>query len=169
MLVLVIGGTVTLWILQNSHHPHKIVLPATLLSLSKYTGPNAATDKAELEQQAQLDTGGTFAGVVGLYGNLSGGPAFALVAGAPCTGSSCLAQTSSQVVLSLKRSGDPAVRAFPLGGGYLVCNTFRNSNQIHCGWIDQVSEGTVFFAGGLTSNLSDAAAKTTQIIAAIEH
>jgi hypothetical protein len=50
----------------------------------------------------------------------------------------------------------------------MVCNTYRNSRQIHCGWIDQVTNGNVFFAGGLTSSLPNAAATTTQIIAAIE-
>jgi len=167
--VLVLAGGVTLWILRSSHHTHKIVLPATLLSQSKYTGADAGTDEAEMKQQAQVDSGGNFVGVVGLYGNLRGGPALALVVQAPCGGSTCVVQTSSQIVQSLKRSGDPAVRAFPVGGGMMVCNTFRNSNQIHCGWIDQTTNGSVFFTGGFTSSLPDAAAKTTQIIAAIEH
>jgi hypothetical protein len=50
--VLVLGGSGALWILRSSHHTHKIVLPAALLSLSTYTGPNAATDKADMEQLA---------------------------------------------------------------------------------------------------------------------
>jgi hypothetical protein len=166
--VLVLAGGVTLWILRSSHHTHKIVLPVTLLSLSKYTGPNAATDEADMYQQAQADSSGNFVGVVGLYGNLPGGPALALVVQIPCGGSTCMVQTSNQIVQSLKRSGDPAVRAFSVGGGIMVCNTFRNSTQIHCGWIDQATSGSVFFAGGFTSGLANAAAKTTQIIAAIE-
>jgi hypothetical protein len=168
--VLVLGGGVTLWILRSSHDkPHKIGLPVTILSLSRYTGPNAATDEANMESQAYVDSGGNSTPLAGLYGNLPGGPAVAVVVQTPCGGSSCVLPTSSQIVQSMKRSGDPTVRTFALSGGIMVCNTFRNSDQIHCGWIDQVTNGSAFFASGFASSLSDAADKTTRIVAAIEN
>jgi hypothetical protein len=167
--VLVVGGGVALWILRSSHHtPHKIVLPATLLGQSPYTGPNAASEKTNLESQAYVDAGGSSTPLAGLYGNLPGGPAVAVVVQTPCGGGNCVLPTSSQIVQSMKRSGDPEVRVFSLSGGLMVCNTFRDSGQIHCGWIDQVTNGNVFFASGFASSLAEAAAKTTRIVGSIE-
>jgi hypothetical protein len=146
-----------------------IVLPAKLLSQARDTGPEAATLERKLEMQARKASHWTLDPKVGFYGNLPG-PAFAVLLNAPpCGGDACNLPASSLVVLSLKQAGDAQARAFPLGGGFMVCNSVGSSSRLHCAWIDQVTDGSVFFADGYASSLSDAAAKTMQIRGAIEH
>jgi len=173
--VLVIGGFVSLQLVRSPHQaanptPHQVVLPATLLGLSRDTGSHVANEEWALAQQGQVDASGKFVPVAGLYGNLSGGAALAVLVQDPCPlGDGCVLPTSSQVVQSMQKAGALDVQAFTLNGGVMACNTFRDSSQIHCGWIDQVTSGRVNFAGGYASGLPDAAAKTRLIVTAIEH
>jgi len=171
--VLVLVGSAGIWRLATAHRVGNIVLPGTLLGLSRYTGPGALALEHKIENAVQTGSGGILAApVAAVYGDPHG-PGFAVVAGAPCTGGTCVIDTAGQFVQALRANGYADARSFPPGpgGDILACHSqaFESPRFISCVWIDQVSGGQVVFGGGYTSGLADAAAKTRQIRAAIEH
>lgn len=52
-------------------------------------------------------------------------------------------------------------------GGNVACGT--EAGLIRCTWVDSGTAGDIVFAGGFASGVADAAAKTNQIRAVIEH
>jgi hypothetical protein len=171
--VLVLLGGAGIWRLATAHRAGNIVLPGTLLGLSRYTGPGARALEHKIENAGQTGSGGILAApVAAVYGDPDG-PGFAVVAGAPCTGGTCVIGTAGQFVQALRADGYADARSFPPGpgGDILACHSqpFESPRFISCVWIDQVSGGEVVFGGGSASGLADAAAKTRQIRAAIEH
>jgi len=169
VLVVIALGVALLWLLHNSHQARQVALPDALLGLNRYTGPDAQAIDRRIAAPWRA-TGN--AALVGLYGSLPGvGPGFEVGFGNPCSGNGCLMPTSGQLVQSLRQAGFTAAQAFPIGGGILACNsrTFETGQLIACIWADQAGAGMVIFSGGYATSLSDAAAKTRQIRAAIEH
>jgi hypothetical protein len=170
--VLILAGAGTaLWIHADSLRSSTLTLPATLLSMGKDTGSNAAAQERTLESQARNQAFGELASpVAGLYGDLPG-PAFEVVVGRPCPSGGCLLPTSSQVVQSMRQAGFSDARAFPVGSGVtMVCRSepFESTSLILCTWLDQLTFGRVLFAREYSSSMPDAAAKTKQIRLAVE-
>ena len=106
LALLILGGGAGLWLFKEAHHPRTVVMPATLLGLSRYTGPGAASDAHYLAQAARTELDVSGSPVVGLYGNVPGQPALAVVATPPCGGGTCVLPTPRQVVQSMKNAGD---------------------------------------------------------------
>lgn len=171
--VLIVVGVV-IWHVAAAHGPGKPVLPARLLGVSKDTEPGV---QARVDQFASQERSSSYgflsAPVAAFYGGGQTGPAFALVAGAPCaTQGGCVLGTGSQLAQQMRANGLPGARSFPPGPGGLamVCvpRAAQGTQIIECIWADQTTAGEVTYQFGFASGLADAAAKTRQIRATIE-
>lgn len=141
-----------------------LTLPGTLLGLSKNTSPPAvAVDRAFLSQVVSGAQGKLLHPVVGAYGSPPG-TRFVVAGGGTC--GTCTPKSAA--LLRLYSTLLPGARLFPSGrnGGILVC---AQSSLIFCWWSDDMTGGLVAYYGGSASSLTDAAAKTNQIRAAVEH
>jgi hypothetical protein len=169
IVVLVVLGFVLQHVTATSPKG-SIALPGTLLGVSENTSPAA---QAAGRTFAQETAAGTNKGVVlhvvaRVYGSLSGSW-FAVAGGGSC--GSC-APVSAAAELRHVRQTVPGARLFPPGpnGGNLVCAPVPGQNAVFgCWWGDDKTAGAVAYAGGSASGLADAAAKTRQIRAAVEH
>lgn len=104
------------------------------------------------------------------YGDQSGSsPGFAVGGGSNCA--LCEPNPPSKIMRSMVGLGFADVRSFPPGpgGGALVCGTLAGGTSIDCKWINASTGGDILFFHGFASGLADAAAKTRQVLAIIEH
>ena len=168
-VLILVGVGALLW-LRNSHHAaRRVVLPRTLLGLSRASGQNAKLLADHLVADEKASWGFLGAPVAAEYRDSAGG-GFAIVVGTPCSGGSCMVPTAPQAVRDLRAQGESDATSFPPGnaGGVLTC--FSAVGQgIQCSWIDQTTAAAVVFDGRHASALADAAAKTRQIRDAIEN
>jgi hypothetical protein len=148
-----------------------ITLPGTLLNLPRNTSTSAAGLARVLSKGESTNSHGRLKNVkAGVYG--SPNAAWLAIAGGGICGT-CFAKSPSALETGLTNSGYSNVRSYPAGpkGGSLACGekTANTTTLLHCAWVDKSTAGDVLFAGGAASNLADAAAKTNQVRAAIEH
>jgi hypothetical protein len=170
-VLVVIGAGI--WLILHGHQAGKIAFPATLLGVSRYNGPGARQLDHRIEASARASYNSMVTSpVAAVYGDPAG-RGFAVVAGAACTSGPCVIGTSRQFVNFMRAYGYAGARSFPAGPGGHLLGCFprarRSAQVIDCLWVDQEFAGAAAFIGGYASNLGDAAAKTRQIRAAIEH
>jgi len=157
---------------QTSSTPKgSITLPRTLLSLPRATSAAADRLARNLRNSEATHSHGRLWNIMaGIYGSPTGAW-LAIAAGGIC--GTCYAKSTSVVERGLVRSGYSGVRAFPAGskGGSLACGSrqIRSGTLLHCIWVDKMTAGDVLFAPGSASGLAEAAAKTNQVRAAVEH
>jgi hypothetical protein len=152
-----------------------VSLPGRLLGLPRYTGPGAWIDDARLARQLAADSHGNLVRVTAvLYRNRSGsGPGILVAEGALCA--TCAVEPASQAGTGILAHSPVGAHNFPpgRGGGALVCfsHSAQGQTAFACTWLASKAKtgGVVIFAGGAASGLADAAAKTRQILAAIQH
>ena len=146
-----------------------VTLPGTLLGVRENTSPAArAVDRTFVRGAVAGAQGKVLHPVAGFYGSLSGA-GFEVAGGGAC--GTCVPR-SAATVLRFYRRQYPGARLFPPGpnGGNLVCAPVPalGSAVFACYWYGKTAV-TVGYAGGSASGLADAAAKTNQIRAAVEH
>jgi hypothetical protein len=158
---------------QSASHTSKgkITLPATLLNLKRNTSTGAAGLARVLKRDESTSSHGRLRNVqAGVYGSPTA--AWLAIAGGGICGT-CFAKSVSAIETALTNSGYTNVKSYPAGpkGGSLACGqkAANNTTLLHCAWIDNSAAGDVLFAGGAASSLADAAAKTNQVRAAVEH
>ena len=149
----------------------KITLPGTLLNLQRNTSAGAAGLARVLSKGESTNSHGRLKNVkAGVYG--SPNAAWIAIAGGGICGT-CFAKSPSALETGLTNAGYTNVRSYPAGpkGGSLACGekTANTTTLLHCAWVDKSTAGDVLFAGGAASDLADAAAKTNQVRAAVEH
>ncbi|HXP22228.1 MAG TPA: hypothetical protein VN840_21475 [Streptosporangiaceae bacterium] len=144
-----------------------VTLPATLLGVNQGTGPSAkAIDRQLTNGLAASAKGKLLHPVAAVYGDPSGA-AFA-VAGAGICGT-CAPKSAADAE---KGIGFAGIQSFPPGqkGGVLLCAPSpQGAGGFYCWWFDQKTGGYVAYVGGFASSNADAASKTNQIRAAVEH
>ena len=101
-----------------------------------------------------------------VYGSTNG-RGIAVGGGGIC--GTCEAKSPAAVRANLAKFGYAKVASYPGGpkGGTVACGT--EAGLIRCTWVDSGTAGDIVFAGGFASGVADAAAKTNQIRAVIEH
>lgn len=172
LLALVVFGAV-LRLLVTPSSQGTITFPGTLLGLSQDTGPAAqAIDRQLRREVAAVDQGKVPRPVAAVYGSPPGSALFIppgtglyIAGGGICAG--CGPQSAAAAQRSV-----PGSQTFPPGpnGGLLLCAARRAKVPYwFCEWIDQTTTGSVAYYGRSASSISDAAAKTNQIRAAIGH
>jgi hypothetical protein len=165
-----IGGFVAFHKASNTSKG-SITLPATLLNLQKNTSAGANHLARALMRGEATNSHGRLKNVkAGVYGSPSAAW-FAIAGGGIC--GTCFAKSPSALESGLTNSGYTNVRSYPAGpkGGSLACG-LKSANAttlLHCTWVDKTTAGDILFAGGAASDLADAAAKTNQVRAVIEH
>ena len=150
-------------------------LPGTLLGLRQYTGPGVQAEDARLARQLAAGSNGALVHVVAAYyGDPSGtSPALALAEGRFCD--TCAAKPAIPLASGMLADSPAGARTFPpgTGGGALVCFSFSAQGQTGfvCSWLASKARTgiSVTYVGEAVSGLADAAAKTRQILALIEH
>lgn len=169
MALVALGWGIRQLVAHPSEPTGSVRLPAALLGLPKYTGPGARDLDTRYARQAAAGSNGHLVHVAAaIYGDPSGsGPAL-LVSGGACA--TCAHVSASHEAKSLVARGIADARPFPPGpdGGGLVCGSARGTVYA-CTWADPRASGTVVYGGGVASGLADAAAKTRQIRALVEH
>ena len=170
LIVVGVGGLVAFNVVSHTSKG-KITLPATLLSLQKNTSAGANHLASALMRGEATSSHGRLKNVkAGIYG--SPNAAWLAIAGGGICGT-CYAKSASALEAGLTNSGYTSVRSYPAGpkGGSLVCGqkTANSTTLLHCAWIDKSTAGDILFAGGAASDLGDAAAKSNQVRAAVEH
>ena len=165
-----IGGVIYF---QHASHTSKgkITLPGTLLNLPRNTSEGATSLARVLMRGEATSSHGRLRDVhAGVYGSPSA--AWLAIAGGGICGT-CFAKSPKAIETGLTNSGYTDVRSYPAGpkGGSLACGqkAANNTTLLHCAWVDHSTAGDILFAGGAASDLPDAAAKTNQVRAAIEH
>ncbi len=141
-------------------------LPGTLLGVSENTSPAArALDRTFVRRVVVHSHAKVLHPVADVYGG-SSGPGFVVAGGGAC--GTC-APKSAAATLRRYRTRYPGARLFPPGrnGGALICAPL--GSVFGCWWYDDMTGGAVAYFGGSASGLADAAAKTNQIRAAVEH
>jgi len=147
-----------------------VTLPGTLLGVRQNTSPAArAVDRALARGLVAAAGQGHFLHeVVGVYGSLSGA-GFFVEGDAGC--GNCPPESAAAALRRL-RMDNPDARLFPPGpnGGTLVCAPRPAQTAVFaCWWYDDKTSGLAYYWSGSASGVADAAAKTNQIRAAIEH
>jgi hypothetical protein len=142
--------------------------PGTLLGLNKNTSPAALAIDRQLSHGIAAGGKSKVLHVkAAIYGDPTGA-AFAVAGGGIC--STCAPKSVGDAE---KAIGFPGIQSFPPGpnGGVLLCapHVVQGRNWFYCWWFDQKTGGYVAYGGGTASGLSDAAGKTNQIRAAVEH
>jgi hypothetical protein len=171
--VLVVAGIGGLVAFNSLSHTSKgkITLPGTLVNLQKNTSGGATHLASALMQAEVTSSHGRLKDVkAGVYG--SPNAAWLAIAGGGICGT-CFAKSASALEAGLTNSGYTNVGPYPAGpkGGSLVCGekAVGAKTLLHCAWIDHSTAGDILFAGGAASSLADAAAKSNQVRAAVEH
>jgi hypothetical protein len=144
-------------------------LPGTLLGVRENTSPAARAFDRTLVTSVGAP-GKVLHLVAGYYGVQPGAglAGFGVVSGGLC--GTC-APRSAAGTLRFYRTRFPGARLFPPGpnGGTLVCAPVpAQGAPSACWWFDEKTSGLVIYLGGSASGLADAAAKTSQIRAAVE-
>lgn len=171
--VLAFVGGAAIWHFATAHQGGSIVLPDRLLGTTRYTGPGATVFEHRIENTERAASNGVLDSPVAAIYGYPVGHWFSVVAGQPCTSGSCVIGTAGQFAQILRAHGYAYARSFAPGpgGDIMVCfsQSIRSAMLLHCVWIDPSTAGEAIFAGGTASSLADAAAKTRQIRAAIDH
>ncbi len=167
----VVVAIVVAGIVAASHPKGKLVLPATLLGLSKATSASATHLAGQIKAEEKAGSDGKLSDVVaGVYGSPVG-PQVIVTGGGIC--GTCSAKSAATQRSRLVAAGYPNARSFPAGanGGVLACGSrsSQGSTVLRCAWVDDRTAGNVLFGGGVATSLADAAAKTKQVLAAAEH
>ncbi|HET7018444.1 MAG TPA: hypothetical protein VFI65_31280 [Streptosporangiaceae bacterium] len=154
-----------------AHPKGKLVLPGSLLGLSKATSASATHLAGQIKAAEKSGADGKLSNVVaGVYGSLTG-PRFLVTGGGIC--GACSAKSAATQRGNLVAAGYPNAKSFPAGanGGVLACGSrsSQGSTLLRCAWVDDRTAGDVVFDDGVATSLADAAAKTKQVIAATEH
>src|SRR5262249_10342606 len=146
-----------------------------LLGLPRYTGPGAWIDDARLARKLAAASHGKLVRVsVAMYGSGSGSNPGILVAGGGLCGT-CAVEPTSRFATGILAHAPAGARTFPagLGGGALVCFSYsaKGHTAIVCSWLASKAKtgGVIVYAGDAASGLADAAGKTRQILAIINH
>ena len=148
----------------------RVTLPGTLLGVRENTSPVArAFDRTLVRQVGAGAQGKVVHSVAGYYG-VQPGAGFAVWGGGVC--GTCELKSAATAFRGFIARRFPGARLFPPGpdGGHLVCAPLSAQNPpLGCWWQDQKTAGLVIYFGGSASGLADAAGKTRQIRAAVEH
>jgi hypothetical protein len=166
--VIVVAGGILGGVLAASHPKGGLTLPSKLLGLSKATSASATHLAATLKHDESSGGNGRLKNVVaGVYGSTVA-KGIAVAGGGIC--GTCSAKSPSVVRGILTSDGYLDAKSFPGGpkGGTVACGS-KTTGLIRCTWVDNSAAGDILYGGGFASSLSDAAAKTNQIRAAIEH
>lgn len=173
VVVLIAAGIGGIFAFQKASNTSKgnITLPGTLLNLPRNTSIGAAGLAHVLSRGESTNSHGRLKNVkAGVYGSPKA--AWIAVAGGGICGT-CFAKSPGALETGLTNAGYTNVKSYPAGpkGGSLACGekAANATTLLHCAWVDQSTAGDVLFAGGAASDLADAAAKTNQVRAAIEH
>ena len=150
-----------------SHPKGGLTLPGKLLGLSKSGTADARHLAASLKGEESSGSKGRLKNVqAAVYGSTNG-RGIAVGGGGIC--GTCEAKSPAAVRANLAKFGYAKVASYPGGpkGGTVACGT--EAGLIRCTWVDSGTAGDIVFAGGFASGVADAAAKTNQIRAVIEH
>jgi len=172
LVALVVVGAVLRFLVTPSS-TGSITFPGTLLGLRQDTGPAAqAIDRQLSREVAAVDNGMVPRPVAAVYGSPPGSALFIPPGtGIYIAGGGICANCGPKSAAAAQRSV-PGSRSFPPGpnGGLLLCAARRATVPYwFCEWIDHKTAGSVAYYGRSASSIADAAAKTNQIRAAIEH
>jgi hypothetical protein len=168
VVVVIVIAAVIAGVLGASNPKGGLTLPGKLLGLSKATSANATHLAATLKREESSGGNGRLKNVVaGVYGSTVA-KGIAISGGGIC--GTCSARSPSVVRGILTSDGYLDAKSFSGGskGGTVACGS-KTNGLIRCTWVDNSTAGDILYGGGFATSLSDAAAKTNQIRAAIEH
>jgi len=144
-------------------------LPGTLLGRNENTSPAARALDLKLRRAISAGAHSKVAGMAAsVYGSQSG-VGFVVAGGGVC--GSCAFRSFNVAIGALGASG-VAGRTYDPGpdGGTLLCaQRSAQGPAFECWWWDTTTGGLVLYSRGSASSLADAAAKTRQVRAAVEH